>query len=361
VTLPVARIETANGQRFVVVSDGVRVFEALVSGRITDDLGLPLGSGLSVTAVDPAGLRAWVGDGGLFGLAGEAALAWDDLTVAHVLVFSIEVPGYVPRSVSVVIPPNPVFPIAVPTVAVRRLPVRLQGRVTNLNTQAPLPGATVDLAGGGPAPQALLLRMPLTLAHDTASVQGLALTAVPLAPPRMLARDVPRGATQVKLNDASGIAAGQLLQLGTLEQRQFASVDLVGPDPDDPGPSGLVDLKLPLVGSLPAGDPLLAFTAAPTGAAATLQRRAEAGEAVLALSALPAGRVVRLTDAPQADEIIAVGAIADAAGRWQANGVAWPATLQLQPAATGFPSTPATRWQLDFGRAVNVIDFQLKP
>ena len=352
------RVEVADGRRYAVVSDGVRTYEALLTASVEDDLGTPLGTGLSVE-VDPPQLRPRVGEGGQLGLAGDAGLTWDDLSVPHVVTLRFQAPGYRPFTAAITIPANPVFPVATPPIALRRLPLRLQGRVTQVNTQAPTAGATIDLASGGPAPHAFLLRTPLALAHAAGTVQGIALTPVALAPACTVLRDALRGETRLKVGHAAGLAAGQVLQLGAPETAPLVLAAAVVPD--DPGTSDLIDLALPLAGSVPAGAAVLAYTAAAAGAAAPLQRRAEAGEAVLALGSLPSGRAVRVSDAPQPDEYHAVGALSDATGRWQANGVGYPALLRLQPAAAGFTTPPPTPWQLDFSRAVNLIDFELKP
>lgn len=354
-TIAGSRVETANDRRYTVVSDGVATFSALITGVVADDLGRPLGGGLELTDVDTPGLRAWTGDRGQYGFAGIPEHVWPDLTVAHAVSFTAQARGYRARRLTVPIPPSAVFPVTAPAAALRRLPIRLQGTITDGITRQPIPAATVTLVPGV-APHPLLLRTPVAAAHDTGALQAVVLTPVALAPPpRRIVADAEAGDTQLSVNDSSGFVAGQLLRLGPDSSRRWVEVSGIGPL------AGVLMLKCPLTGRLPATTPVAAFTAVTGGPIGTLSRSAQAGESVLLVSAIPAGDVLRLSGAPGPDEFFALGALADAGGQWFANGVSAPSVLSLQPAATGHATPPPTVHLLDFQRPVDVIDFELGP
>lgn len=361
-TASIVRAEIVDTRTYRVVSDGFRQYSAIVRGAVTDDAtGRAPGAPISVVSDVPA-LRPWAGTTGRYGFAGDPALVFEDLSVPHTVTCTVSAPGYRPSVVAISIPANPVFPVIAPLVALRRLPVSLQGRVTNVNTKAPVAGAYIELSGGIPVPHPLLLRTPVALRHVAGTVQGMTMTPVALAPARTVVKEAGRGATTVKVNDRGAFAAGQIAQLGVDRVARYAQIAAVNPDPDDPGASGWLDVAAPLADGVVAGTPVLAFTAAPSGPVGVLARVAEAGEAVIALSgAMPTGRVVRISDAPQPDEYLGVGALTDASGYWQAHGVSYPVMLQMKASASGYPSPANMQWQVDFGSRVNVIDFQLKP
>ncbi|SIT58612.1 hypothetical protein BQ8794_50714 [Mesorhizobium prunaredense] len=360
-----ARVVT-NGHVYDVTYDRVMLWQVLVHGAVIDDCEdqpAPVAAPFDVS-VDDALLRASGHDAG-YALAGDPDVALHDHTVAHTLEVDLSAVGFRDRHVSVTVPAAPVFPVVAADVAMRRVPVSLQGRIMTLATGDPVPGARIDLLGPAlPAPRrAVLLSSPLARALTAAAtVRGKALAAVASAVPVKTARDeAPAGAVRLLLDDRQGLAPGQLLRFGPAHRAHFAQIQSVSNDPANLALSGTMTLTAPLARGVRRGDAAAPFTlGANAGPSAAPVGDAFAGEAVLILDDLVAGDVLVVTDAPNPLAFHARGIVADASGRYLIQGLSRLQRPLLRITAAGFAALSRAvpmRW----AQPVSPLDWRMTP
>jgi hypothetical protein len=359
-----ARIVT-NGHVYDVTYDRSAVWQALVRGAVIDDCEdgpAPLAAPFDVS-VDDALLRASSHDAG-YALAGDPDVALRDHAVAHTLEVDLSAIGFRDRHVSPTVPVAPVFPV-IADVAMRRLPVALQGRVVTLATNDPVPGARIDLVGPAlPVPRrAVLLASPLVRALGPATaVQGRALTAVASAVAIKTANEeTPAGAADVLLDDRQNLAANQLLRFGPESRAHFVQIQSVSPNPANMALPGLVTLTAPLARGVRRGDAAAPFAlGAIVGPSAAPLGEAFAGEAVLILDDLVGGDILAITDAPKPDAFHAMGSVADADGRYLLQGLCRLRNPVLRVTAAGFTALSRAapmRWT----QPVSQLDWRMRP
>jgi hypothetical protein len=327
------------GRRYEVAFDRTIRSLAFVTGIVTDDAtGQPVSPPFSVLVDEPL-LRPLAKDAG-YVLSGDIDVALTDATVAHPLSLSLRCAGYRHAFRTVVVPINPVFPMRVP-IALRRLPVRLVGRVTELATGAAIGGARISLTGPAlPPPQrAVLLTQPLAVGlSPAATLQGRAISPVASPVPIKSAEAAaPSGSVEFVVNDRQGLLAGQLMRLGAANSQHWAEIGLVSALPANPALPGTIRLTAPLARSLARGDQIAPFNLGATvGPTCGLMGDAFAGESVILLDDLPAGDVVEINDPPAPTRHVAQGVTASPAGDYAIDGLARVANPVLTASAPGF-------------------------
>lgn len=350
----------ANSRTYTVVEDLTSVFEVLVLGQVLDDVtGRPVRTTLELDA-GREGLFAKALDNGAFTLAGEIEWAFfDHATTSYSFPLTISARGYDPQTVPVNVPQGSDLPLTLPTVRLRPLPVRVQGRVirSSMNRTAP-PAAIVRIAGVGGQGR-LALRTPLHAEHGV-NTPVQARQAAPAGTVRTLARDAERGSRGLAL---TGPAVVGTPVLGLEPQRALEFVPVAGPGVG----AGEVDLGLPLTRSYAAGTPVDEFTFS-TPAASPVRavgRAALAGDGLLLLDA-PIGlsaTAVQVGDAVSGPiELHSVGAETDADGFYVLDGIGGVAEiiLRARPTPTG-TAGPDVLWAIDYSRASNIVNLQLAP
>lgn len=350
--------------RYDIVHDRTLRTRVFVAGAVTDD-----GDGRAIAppyrvSVDEPLLEADAHDLG-FALSGDPEAALVDTSIPHPLVVGIESRGYRPAALTVTIPANPLFPIAAP-VAMRREPVRLTGRVTELASGAGVAGAQLTISGPLlPAPRrAVLLGQPLVAdLSGAAAMQGHSIAPV-ASPVAVKSAQVASaaGSAGILVDDRQALAAGQLLRLGPPERAHWVEIAAVSATPANMALPGMVTLTEPLAGSLRLGDPVAPFALGGTvGPSCTPIDSAFAGEAVVILDDLPSGGLVVISDTGAPDRYAAIGVFSGAGGDYAANGLARLAAPILSVTATGYTSqNRICLLPLGAGAAASA-DWRLKP
>jgi hypothetical protein len=334
----------AQGLVYTVVDD-LQVIETVVitSGLIDEASGAPLLVEAVITA-DVPGLNVTFTDGALFAVYGYVDRVFPKLaTTSYTVNLAITAPGYRPASVTVPIPVAATFPIVLSAIKMRPLPVRVQGRAVKDRDRSALAGAVIS----GTDATVLLMRTILRFDH----AQGKTVNSLATAPPvRNLTADVQRGSKSIFLNDTTGLAATQLLQIGVDGTAEIGVIAIVGPAPKQ------ITLQDGLRSGFTNGATVQQVT---PGASVTLTRSANAGDGLLLVSGGVAGTAVQIVDGAQTEGCV-LNTVSDAAGYYHFNGMTGVVSLNLQCSFTGLTAA-TTSWFLIYNDPVNVVDFRLKP
>ena len=350
----------AAGKIYNVVDDFNSVYRALITGAVTDEiLGAFTAPGLSIQ-VDRPDLPTKTAGIGLFAVTGYSEQAFPDLSVmSYVVQLIVSAPGFRDQTVSVPIPVNATFPVPATSVALRRKPVTVQGRVVaDSATRLPIAGAkivTVDDPATPPTVHTIALRSPISLPHASGTtVREIAMTVFGTA---QLTSAALSGTQTLNLSSRAGLAPNSILRLGDPANTRtaYGIVESLGPGAG----AGQVFLRQPLNGNFSAGTAnVVSFmNAGASGTSATLIRDADPGDGILCGSQLldntleidPGGLAVEYRDA---------GALTDAAGYYAIYGVGRSAELFFQASHSGF-TTQTRGWSVDYDNAVNIFDFRL--
>jgi hypothetical protein len=334
-----------------LIRDERIVYGAIACGTVRDDAsGEPvprrLGVSVAITSPPPAvassqRLRTLTGDRGRWCLAGaETARRVPAATDEHFRV-RVSATGFVDGELDLDVPAGATLPVEAPAVTLRREPVRLQGRIVDAETGAPVGGASVAFEGSAPRPYLLALRRPLAFGHPIGTPVAPR-AATQAGAQRTLVADAMAGDRLLRLDAALALPAGSPVGVGPEPDRQIAIVI---------GASGTtVELEAPLTRSARAGTSVRQLTiAAPPGASSrSLARPADPGDGTLVLDGPFPPRVAALADAtPGRRELVDVGGLSDADGHYRVDGLtAWSrarvavthpsyldagATLELRP------------------------------
>jgi hypothetical protein len=299
---------------------------------------------------------------GLYALTGYPALSFPRLASnSYTVNYTLAAPGFRDYAMQVTIPVNAAFPVSAQGVQMRRLPVRLQGRVVSDSTGLPLTGATIVSVDNPnppspppppPVPHSMLLRSPLYAAHAVgAPVQAVALTQTGTA---QLAQPAAAGTTTIFLNTTSGLSGSAFVQIMTPDTTlvEYATVASMGPV------TGQVNLNTPLnrsYGIGPAVSTVNFVTAALAGTAAHLLADPNIGDGILVADALLTATTLAIDYGAPAVEYHEVGAVTDSMGYYAFNGVGRVQELFLE--ANG--ATPPTPWMIEFDQSINIVDFSI--
>lgn len=353
---------SAGSRLYTVVDDCVTDFVAIITGSVTDEIfGEFVEPGFKVVPAEGE-LTGKATRNGLFSVNGYPGQSFPHLdTISYTVDLLLSAPGFRDQPLSVTILPKSLFPIPVPPVAMRRLPVQIQGRVVNDATRAPIQGAVVTVIDDPVTPptvHSLLLRSPLSFAHAAgAPVQEVTVT---LTTNTQLTQRASAGATTLSLNSRVGLVPNSVIQLAGPSQLfvEYAIVDSVGPGPaNQPGD---VFLRVGLNRSYAAGATTVVqfVNTAPAGAPAQFAADADAGDGLLLLNQIPAGSTVVVDGAsPTAKEFHEVGAVSNSDGYYSVQGIGRAKEIFLQ-ASKGI--TKKTRsWFVEYDRPINIVDFRL--
>ena len=347
-------ISGTDGTLYTVVTDVTTTYQAAITGAVTDEIFGAFNSPGFTIDLTRTDLQTKTTIEGLYAITGYPLLSFPQLSsTSYAVSYTLEAPGYRDHPLTVTIPQNTLFPVSAPSVPLRRLPVRLQGRVVSDMTGLPVAGALVVAVDNPTPPSAhtMLLRTPLYGAHaQNAPVQQATISSTGSA---QLTQAVTGGATTLMLNNTSGLSAGSLLQLVTPSptQVEYAQVLSLGPA------TGQVNLTKPLNRSYGAGTATTVniVTAALTGTVAHLLTDANASDGTLVADTLLQVTTLAIDAGSAAVEYHEVGAIADSNGYYAFDGVGRVQELFLE--ANG--KTPPTSWMIEFDQATNVVDFRI--
>jgi hypothetical protein len=368
-----------DNQIYTLVKDFLSSYHVLVSGLVRDELTGEAPEDVLSISLQPTHvtmtdivlkklLTIKVLASGLFCLAGEPERIFPDLSnTDYTFGLQVHVPGYKDVILPVSIPKNSTFPLpALAPVNMQHLPIRMQGRVVGMTaTPAPIASASVLLLDEPNPPTPLTeyviaLRTPLYFPHAVGTtVQQRQLTGSGAA--KQLVASVTGGSQALLLNDVTGLAADDVLLIGSDAAGEYVVVDNLPQNVP-----GQVVLRNALNYSFVVGTAVQKYVRGATGASTTLARFAEAGEGVLFLPGnLPsaATNLIEIADASATlIEYHAPGAITDANGYYRLDGFTRVQTVYMKASAVGFAAmSEPTAWTIDYGRPVNIVDFRLLP
>jgi hypothetical protein len=337
--------------------DRTTVYWAVITGGVTDeifdDFYAP-GFAVELTRSD---LGTRTTDSGLFAITGYPQQSFPQLsTTSYVVDLVLSAPGFQDFPLAVTIPVNATFPVAAPAAAMRRLPVRIQGRVVNDATSAAASGALIASVDN-PAAHTTALRSPLYFAHASgASVQSVTMTTV-LTP--SLTQDANAGTTGLNLSNRTGLAANSIVRLSNAAKTlmEYAVVDHLGSGAA--AAPGQAFLRNALNRTYAVASTTVEFVTATVAAAGpTLATDASVGDGVLLATQLFTGTVVVESGSAAVAEYHEIGAISDANGFYGLDGMGRVREIFLQ--ATQGTLKQTTGWFLEYDQPINLVDFRIQ-
>jgi hypothetical protein len=348
----------ANDRLYTVTPDLVLDFRLLFSGRATDAVaGEPIATGLEIEG-ERFGLLLKVAADGFFAGGGLPEEVFPNLAAQpHDVDVVLSAPGFRPLAQTLHFAAGTALPVDLGDFELSRLPVRLQGRITEVaGDHDPIGAAEVRLT----TPRALALRAPLAFDHAVGTpVRRCDLTAA--GPAKALTREARLGETRIGLTNRAGLALGGVLRLGPAHRYTFAIIDDLPPQPADHNQPGEAGLSAPLPRSFPDGAPVRSIAVNPHPEVAAISpREAVAGEGLLVVDVPLAAAAVAIEPlASPLLEYAVVDAVADAEGFYRIDGINHLADLAFVASAAGFLDRPGVV-RLDYDQAVNTLDFRLE-
>ena len=335
---------------YTVVDDLVSRYQLLVAGRVfAEPFGMPL-ERFNV-GVDHPGVQARRLGDGFFCLAGNVGQVFPDIYgtpgTSYSLNVDIHAERYQPASVQINFPASSSLPLAQLDVNLAYLPLRLAGRVELMVNNDPVPGAVLAMG----EPDLLLARTPLHFTQPSGTaIQEVAFT--PAGAARALVAEFMAGASALSLNNAAGIPAGTVLQVGPPERYEYLIVD--GPG----GTPGVLLVSGSAQRSYPPGTVVQPVNVAPGLGNSTLAGEVETGAALLRLNSSLNADFVQI-GTPPTREYQAISALANADGYYAVDGIAGVVTLSIRVTNPAGPEFADTLWRISPGQPVNIVNFRL--
>lgn len=354
---------TAGDVLYTVVNDCTTSYLALVTGAVTDEiLGELFAPDLTVET-DRADLTSKTTANGLFAITGYPDQSFPDHATKSYPLFSFKVkaPGFREQTVHLPIMAGLPFPVVPPSVVVlRRLPVRIQGRVVDDLTRAPIAGVlvlSVDDPITPPAIHTTAVRSPLYFDHAA----GTAAQLVTVAPSGTAKLQIPAvaGTQVINLDTRSGLAANSIVRLSPNSNLviEYGVVDHLGPGPA--ASAGDVFLRNALNRSYPVwpASTMQFVSATPTGAVANLSKDANTGDGVLLANQLLNGTTLVVDAGTAVAEYHEVGATTDSEGYYSLDGMGRVKEIFLH--SSSGPLQETVGWFIEYDHATNVVDLRL--
>ncbi len=353
-------ISGIDGTPYTVVTDVTTMYSAVVTGVVTDEIFGKFDMPDFEVAAERPDLDTKTTQQGLYAITTYVKKSFPELaSTSYSIDYTLKAPGFRDYPLNVTLPVNAALPVSAPAVAMRRRPVRLQGRVVSDTTGLPVGGALIlsvdDPTPPSPPPpppilHAVMLRSPLYTAHPkNAIVQSVTCTQVGTAQLTAPARG---GTSELLLNNTTGLGGSTFLEIRTPDNVlvEYAVVKSIGPTP------GEVTLATPLNRSYAAGAATVVnfVNATAIGTPAHLLSDANSGDGILVTDALLTSATVVIDNGSPAVEYHELGAVTDSNGYYGINGIGRVEKLFLQ--ANG--ATPSG-WMIEFDQATNVVDFRI--
>lgn len=345
---------------YSVVDDFNSVYRAVITGVVTDEIFGPLNApGLKVQA-DRPDLDTKTTNGGAFAITGYVNRSFPQLnTTSYTVNLVVSVPGFRDLKIPATIPANAPFPVPAPAIALRRTPVRVQGRVVaDTANRTPIAAAMVtsvdDPSGPPPSMHVLSLRSTLLLAHASGTtIRAIAMSSFGSA---TLQADALSGTQTLNLSARAGLGVGSVVELSNTSETQVTYVVVTSLGPGSG--AGSVGLRDPLNTSFLAATTSVRFLnlGAP-GSTGVLTGDADAGDGVLLSSAALSG-TLEIDPGTPSVEYRETGALTDTDGYYAMNGVGRSSQIFLEASHSGF-TTQVSPWVVEYDNAVNVLDFRL--
>jgi hypothetical protein len=344
---------------YTVVDDCTTTYWAILTGSVTDEiLGALYAPEFTVETGRPD-LLAKTTANGLFAVTGypDQSFPNHSSTTYPPLTLKIKAPGFRDLTISVPVPAGAPFPIVVPPQQLRRLPVRIQGKVVNDLTRAPIPNAvvlSVDDPLSPPAIHTTAMRTPLYFDHLLGTQAQVVTMGTPIA--TSLATDAARGDRVLNLSACNGTGPNPILQLSSGSQAvvEYGVVDHFGPGAPA---AGQAFLRNPLNHSYSQSATTATFlTPTPVGGLANLSTDANAGDGVLLAPQLLNGQTL-VVDTGLLTEYHEVGALTDSDGYYGLDGMSRVPEMFLFSKQGALQKTVG--WFIEYDNAINVVDLRL--
>ena len=349
------RVEVRN-RTYTIVDDPTSVYRALITGVVNDEItGEPPGVRCDIR-VDHEGLHPKVLQDGLFCISGYLERVFPNLdTTSHLVNLVITASDYRDFSLRVEIPSDVAFPVDAGKVVLRRSPVRLQGRVTEDTTErAPIPNARIRTMNNIAA-----LRTPLYFAHaKEVPVRQCQLN--PVGSAKQLTVDAIAGKKTIVLENRLDLAMNDLLRIGPEISVEYAMIESLSPDSDEPSRPGEVMLHSPLSRSFSATTAVQKVIIGDMGIARRLEKVADMGDCMLILDGDLLAETIEIADpVPELMEYHALGALTDSEGFYHLDGIGRIKTVHLNVSAVDFATLPEINWTITYGQPINIVNFML--
>ena len=351
----------ANDLLYTVVDDCATVYWAILTGAVTDEIFGDFFSPEFVVEVSRNGLRAKTTPTGLYAVTGYPGQSFPQLnSTSYTVNLILSAPGFRDNPLQVTIPQNAALPVTVQNVAMRRLPVRIQGRVVSDATRAPVAGALISSVNNPISPPAIhmtIVRSPLYFAH----VNGIPVQQVTMTPfgSATLTQDAEAGTQILSVTARNGLTTNSVVRLANGSQvlLEYGVVDHLGPGAANQ--PGQVFLRNILNRSYAAGvsTSVQFVNATSIGAPANLTTDADAGDGVLLATQLLNGTTVELEPATPNLEYHEIGALSDTDGYYGLDGMGRVSEIFLQ--ASQGTSKEIEDWFVEYDQAINIVDFRL--
>ena len=346
---------------YTVVDDCTTTYRAVLTGTVTDEVLGDFSSPAFTVKLERSDLGTKTMATGLFAVTGYPDQSFPHLaTTSYSVNLVLQAPGFRNLNIAATIPINATFPVVIPPVGMRRLPVRIQGRVVNDMTRAPIAGAlvlSVDDPTTPPLVHTTALRSPLYFAH--ASGVSAQLVTIGSLGGATLTSDSTAGTQVLNLSARTGLGPGSIIQLSNVSKLivEYGVVDHLGPGPA--GSAGQVFLRNALNRSYPAGIPTIVqfVSATLSGAPAALSTDADAGDGVLRASQLLNGATLVVESGTLTAEYHEVGALSDTDGYYGLDGIGRVQEIFLK--ASQGPLQQTLGWFVEYDQMINVVDVRL--
>lgn len=359
----------ANGISYTVVDDCTTTLWVVITGQVTDEaVDRPAGAlsefsapGFAVDlSRDDLGYRTT--EKGLYAVTAYPERSFPQHSTAPYTVnFTLTAPGFDDYPMSITIPKLSPFPVSALTVAMRRKPVVIQGRVVDAATpRAAIANATVQSVDNPATPgvHVTALRTPFSFAHAVnAQLQNVTFT---LNGSTTLQEPIVGGTRVINLLSRSGIGSGpglsHVLRISNASQVEYAFFASLGPGPL--GSPGLVYLRDSLFFSYPtAGTTVDLVTPNLAPPSVGILPDARAGDGVVLASQLFTATVAIDGTSAVLAEYREVGAITDANGYYTLVGIGRVQEIFLQAVSGALNHTQ--HWYIDYRQPCNIVDFRL--
>ena len=343
---------------YTVVDDCTTTYWAIITGAVTDEILGGFYAPEFTVETGRADLLSKTTANGLFAVTGypDQSFPGHNSITYPPLTLKLKAPGFRDFTLKVPMTAGLPFPIVItPPPQLRRLPVRVQGRVVNDLTRAPIAGTTVlsvDDPLTPPTVHTMALRTPLYFDHlNTTAVQLVNLGAAGGA---TLGADVAAGDQVLNLSTLAGLSIGALVQLSS---------------------TAGVSVEYGVVVSLSSGVPNLAFLSnrlnrsyamattsvqffnpSPVGGLANLVTDANAGDGVLVANQLLSGTTL-VVDVGSLAEYHEIGVLTDADGYYGLEGMGRVQEIFLH--SSQGPLQQTVGWFIEYDHAINVVDLRL--
>jgi hypothetical protein len=343
---------------YTVVDDCTTTYWAIVTGAVTDEILGDLYAPEFTVDTGRPDLLSKTTPNGLFAVTGYPEQSFPTPSTVNLV---LKAPGFRDFKTSVAIPVNPIFPLPAGTIKLRRLPVRIQGRVVNDVTRAPITGVqvlSVDNPVTPPTVHTTALRAPLYFDHVSGTPAQLA-TITPTGVATLNA-DVAARSQILVLSTRTGLGAGSIVKLSNASQTfvEYGVVDHLGPGA--PASAGDVFLRNALNHSYshaPAATTVQFVTATLIGAGASLATDANAGDGVIVATQLLNGTTLAVDSGALAVEYHEVGALTDGDGYYGLDGMGRVREIFLF--AQQGALTQTADWFIEYDQPVDNVDLRL--